>query len=526
MASITQTIPNYTSGISEQPDQLKNPGQVSDVINATPEVQTGLIKRPGSRFIKDIGESRHRFFHYYRDQNEQYIGQVFKQPPNSNTAPVVKLWALKDIPGTTFKAGHEFTAEVDTANATAINQYLKYTDNEDLQFLTINDYTYILNRNPQETNNDVIPCNMLNDESDGWGYNGIGHKNFAYIELKKTANARQYSLNLNKTGNTTKYSITSATKLIHKETYPQNTSGTTHLAPDFYKHDGTSWNTQLTSYSPALNAAAEHKSPNITGRPFHSRQWEYDGDVYYHRNNATCPDIGTAVYTSEDTTVEGASRSTPVKIFNAAGTEITDGSRKNLIWRFTVKGRSHVRHNTTDKVKGPDYVCTYDYDVDLLHGGEGWVKGDYVKFTANTTGFSDGDESSAINVVYYVEIAEVEKSDVLATIGSTAGDGAIRPNPTAFDADMAVSATTILGGLQQGILDPNNDGNEADKLVSGAEIIGNGLYIYNTSDTDTFSVTTGEADLMNIVTNEVNDVTKLPTPVSYTHLTLPTILLV
>ena len=130
---------------------------------------------------------------------------------------------------------------------------------------------------------------------------------------------------------------------------------------------------------------------------------------------------------------------------------------------------------------------------------------------SNTTGFSDGDEPSAINVVYYVEIAEVEKSDVLATIGSTAGDGAIRPTPTAFDASMAVSATTILGGLQQGILDPNNDGNEADKLVSGAEIIGNGLYIYNTSDTDTFNVTTGEADLMNIVTNEVNDVTKLPT---------------
>ena len=28
MASITQTIPSFTGGISEQPDQLKFPGQV------------------------------------------------------------------------------------------------------------------------------------------------------------------------------------------------------------------------------------------------------------------------------------------------------------------------------------------------------------------------------------------------------------------------------------------------------------------------------------------------------------------
>ena len=42
MASITQTIPNYVGGISEQPDQLKFPGQVKDVVNAIPDVTRGL----------------------------------------------------------------------------------------------------------------------------------------------------------------------------------------------------------------------------------------------------------------------------------------------------------------------------------------------------------------------------------------------------------------------------------------------------------------------------------------------------
>ena len=33
MASITQTIPQYSLGMSEQPDQLKFPGQVTEVTN-------------------------------------------------------------------------------------------------------------------------------------------------------------------------------------------------------------------------------------------------------------------------------------------------------------------------------------------------------------------------------------------------------------------------------------------------------------------------------------------------------------
>ena len=38
MAGITQTIPRYDGGISEQPDQLKLPGQVKNVENAIPDV--------------------------------------------------------------------------------------------------------------------------------------------------------------------------------------------------------------------------------------------------------------------------------------------------------------------------------------------------------------------------------------------------------------------------------------------------------------------------------------------------------
>ena len=51
MASVTQTIPSFTGGISEQPDQLKFPGQVKDVVNAIPDITRGLYKRPGAKRV-------------------------------------------------------------------------------------------------------------------------------------------------------------------------------------------------------------------------------------------------------------------------------------------------------------------------------------------------------------------------------------------------------------------------------------------------------------------------------------------
>ena len=500
MASITQTIKNYTSGISEQSDELKNPGQVSDAVNVMPEVQTGLVKRPGSKFIRRLSDSSPNgtYFHYYRDQNEQYIGQIQTNTNSdpTNGDPKVRIWTLKDIPSIGKKAGDTMVVNYSTTNTANIKQYLEHQNSDELKFLTINDYTYILNRNPRNAVDQVNPCNMTDALTPGWGNADTvnsgddiiptGHANFAYIELKKTANARQYSINLNTSGNTTPADVTSAIRIRHKADYPSTT---------FKRHNGDDWNTWLTNAQPSMGTPnANIQSPNTSGRPFHSRQWFYSAQSAYYiqRHNATCPDIGTAVYSSEDT-----GGVTDVAIFDENGNPITDGSRKNLRWRFTVKGRSHIKSETGSQPAGPDYICTYDYDVELLHGGEGWKKGDYVRFTADASGFSDGDANGAVRVVYYIEIAEIETTSVAAKIAGVDGDGLIRPAPTSFDADMAVTATTILGGIQDEI------GNKLD----GCEVIGNGLYLY---DANPFDITTPEADLMNIVTDQINDIEKLP----------------
>ena len=38
MANVTQTIPNLSQGISQQPDEYKVPGQVKDMVNALPDI--------------------------------------------------------------------------------------------------------------------------------------------------------------------------------------------------------------------------------------------------------------------------------------------------------------------------------------------------------------------------------------------------------------------------------------------------------------------------------------------------------
>ena len=81
MAGITQTIPSFINGISEQPDHLKFQGQLRDIVNAIPDVTLGLYKRPGSKRIgtSPLADVHHdgAWFHYFRDETEgSYIGQV------------------------------------------------------------------------------------------------------------------------------------------------------------------------------------------------------------------------------------------------------------------------------------------------------------------------------------------------------------------------------------------------------------------------------------------------------------------
>ena len=172
-----------------------------------------------------------------------------------------------------------------------------------------------------------------------------------------------------------------------------------------------------------------------------------------------------------------------VHVKNSSGTTLTSG-KDNLTFRITALGQQGVSPNYSASSNGPggdNYRCSYNLEAVLLHGGEGWAVGDVIRVEpehASTASSSDG------QAYIEVTVTEIESTSVNATVSSN-GDGLIRPAPTPFDADTAVTADTILGGIIA----------QLPSGVSG-KVIGPGIYF---SSSTSFSIEVCEEDLMRCI---------------------------
>ena len=468
MAGITQTIPSFVQGISEQPDHLKFQGQVRDIVNAIPDVTLGLYKRPGSKRIGTAPltnvQSGGSWFHYFRDESEgSYVGQVAADGQ-------VRVWRCSDglemttlygaaawnsgvdyFTGDRVKANNNIYEAADAISSgagepshssgsnnnwtfietaatsqTTVQNYLATSEPENLQFLTINDTTFVSSRDSSNANTLIGESGTTPDRPEA---------HCAMIELIRTENGRQYGINIfdsSSTGNLT--TVKRATKV------------------------------------------------KITGNNYD----ESDGTGH-------CPGIGTEVFAVTAKGSYGASENIQ-NVKNSSGTVITSG-KDNLTFRCTALGQQGVSPNYSANSSGPggdNYRCSYSLEVVLLHGGEGWDVGDVVRVIP-----AAADEAASGNNQAYLDITvtEIETTQVKATL-STNGDGLIRPAPTPFDADTAVTADTILAGITA-------------QLPAGinAQVIGPGIYL---SSSSSFNVEVAEEDLMRVFQKSVNDVTRLP----------------
>lgn len=137
MAAITQRIPNFLGGVSQQTDDLKFPGQVVSCNNAYPEPTFGLIKRPGGKFGFELKNSSNVviapgtyddgfWFSIFRDTQEQYLCVI--------KGTTISVWSLIDGSAKTVNYGSGATS------------YLTGLTKNDYSVLTINDYTFITNK--------------------------------------------------------------------------------------------------------------------------------------------------------------------------------------------------------------------------------------------------------------------------------------------------------------------------------------------------------------------------------------------
>ena len=524
MASVTQTIPSFTGGISEQPDQLKFPGQVKDVVNAIPDITRGLYKRPGAKRINSQPlpsvEPGGSWFHYHRDDEEgSYIGQIAADGQ-------LRMWKADGD-----NAGAAQDIVYGTGGQTAIQDYLATSNSENIQFLTINDTTFVSSR-------DTSNANTLVGTSGTTTANPDNH--FAFLEVTRTENGRQYGLNIYDNNTTTTFNRATRIKILSDDLDESGGTGqcrgigiqtfsidaaTSYTGTDTVQVRGV---TRTPATVTGGASAVQTGSNYIT---FPSAHNFADGDAvvyttsttviggltsgttYYVQNGPISGGVSFYLHAAQADALAGTN---PVNLIDQGGADVhtftptlgavVTSGKENLILKLDIRGQQGTIGGGGDSPD--DFAAAYAKSVILLHGGEGWETGDRVTITmsstkgatvtgtssSGTSGNSGKGESAA---TYTIEVTDHEPIAVKATVfGGTAGNGLIRPEPTPFDSDTAVSGDTVLGGIIA----------ELPSGITGT-IIGNGIYL---SSSNSFNCEIVEDDLMRSMGTSVNDVTLLP----------------
>ena len=442
MANITQTIPNVTAGISQQPDEQKVPGQVKDMVNAFPDITQGLLKRPAGKFVGSLSDgaknssANGKWFHYYRDETEQYIGQVHRDG-------TVRMWDC--LTG----------AEKNVVNSIGNQTYLVHTGDEDIQTLTLNDFTYLTNR--------TIDTEMSNVTEPDTNY-----QKEVFIELKAISYAKQYALNI--FDNTNLSTVTTATRISVELVRSSNNYCDTNGFMRTHASRGTN------PYGRCDESAGDGRdafAPNVGTR------------IFSVSSGTTLVDEGATGGTKSDSNQSDTAYSYNVSVYNQGGSSGQSG-RENLYFRIATTGQSVPYTETTGSNPGTTtttYQARYTTTYDLLHGGEGWLTGDYF-YVWMKDGF------------YKVTIEATSESKVQANLAL------VRPNPTPFDTETTITAESILGDIRTAIVAQGNFSN------SDITTIGTGLHIKKSA---IFNASTPVGELLNVVAGKVNDIADLPT---------------
>ena len=94
MTAVTQRIDNYLGGVSKQSDDKKLPGQVRECINGYPDPTFGLTKRPGFKWIANLGTGTtyddSKWFYIARTSTERYIGCI--KPALGGSTGDIDIW--------------------------------------------------------------------------------------------------------------------------------------------------------------------------------------------------------------------------------------------------------------------------------------------------------------------------------------------------------------------------------------------------------------------------------------------------
>ena len=351
MTSISQIIPNYaTGGISDQPDELKKPGQLRKCLNAYPDLIHGLYRRPGFELLGTLTDpcnpgnnvnKKGTWFPFIRQDpttgkqqnflfNINKEGEVRAYDIEGNSVDVhyrqspLSIKKLLDI-GNQFRDSTDDIDDEeginisDTTTCTSVD-YLNHEDykNDSLRTVAINDL--------------IVVTNPAKRVSMSIGSQPRPYE--AFIEIKQIAYGRDYDLGINigeGAGTNASYTKVTGINLVEAKRF--------------------------------------HSTPNDTG---------------------DCPAIFNQTLTFDSTylthTISG----------NTAG-------RSDLQIEINTRG-------VQDPSDGDEYFCNYSHRLTLIDGGRGWQKGDRIQVFryGNNNGADRTTQDNGTDPSYVIEITEVE----------------------------------------------------------------------------------------------------------------------
>ena len=147
MAVVSQSIPNFINGISQQTPTQRGINQGSDQLNLQNNIVDGLSKRPPLEYVATVDSSniypnKAKIWSIQRDENNQYIVAFYNGG--------VKVFDL---------AGNEKTVTIASGAS-----YLTSTNpKNDFRMVNIADYTFVVNRSVTPTADSTLSATKVEE---------------------------------------------------------------------------------------------------------------------------------------------------------------------------------------------------------------------------------------------------------------------------------------------------------------------------------------------------------------------------
>ena len=300
MTSVAQQIPNFVQGISDQPDVLKRPGQVRDMVNMYPDVTNTVTRRPGAEHITKLETGANGTWFYIHKENptlvrERYVGCIKK------TGELI-VWSCdsgKEMDVLYQEDGdllrYPQRAEIRATYSQDPPDYFRHDNDQQLKIFSVNDYTFV--------------CNPLKQVSMSKG--SSNRRDFeAFIELTTIDYNRQYAIDIHEPNTDTTVSYTQVTEVeLYKVkdfdesngACPQTFTATETFNKDYDNNTRRATNLRLTMTTTAQQIP-DRSGDNYDCLYKHNVDIRYGGenwkvgDTFYYKHEFGQSDIDSVQY--------------------------------------------------------------------------------------------------------------------------------------------------------------------------------------------------------------------------------------